>query len=294
MSKIAIASILGMATLVLGVFPLFAQEEEPYQPGNTPYIGVAIGSARYSCKDSQFRQLLHYLPVDESGMTQAPGDGTSVLQTDGTVQLSGGCRSDKAYQVYGGVDFHIQSAGMPILLGVELGWIDLGRTRQDNVTYPTSFLNLENIEQRVELLASPIEKYEHSATTIYYGARLGYRVLDNRLLLYAKGGLHSWEYQREFGLRTVTSQNVNNSDNMVVSTQVIAPSPLSNRGAQGATPLVYRDRDVFYGLGIQYDVPYEKGVIGLRAEWTRFEFDQGPIDLTVNLYSLGISYHFNI
>ena len=287
--------------MTLAVFPLLAQEgNATYKPGNTPYVGVGYGKSNFVCRDEVLRQNLNYAQVNEEGAVD-PGGAQGVILA-GTLTTSGDCAMTDSYQVYAGADFNIYPDNKPILLGVELGWIDFGHSRQQSASYPTSFAMLGSPNIITTLNSNPVSKFEHSASSIYYAARLGYRVLDNRMLLYLKGGLHDWEYQREISLQRVVRTVTDNQgtadisdDTVTTNAQTIAPVPGSgNASALGGQPQVFKDVGYFYGFGVQYDFPYGSGVLGLRAEWQRFNFDDEPVKFKVDLISIGLSYNFDI
>ena len=260
--------------------PAFSQGNgELYVPQSGPYVGFGYGQAKTDCGSSAFLQGLLHVPVGADGTPEMIAEDRSNVRVHfGDLLTSGGCAKEDAHQYYAGIDFEAE-IGLKLLLGVEIGWIEFGDAKQPaNYTARLTGRGLSR---------SPVTALGHDINTIYYGGRLGYRVFDNRVLLYLKLGLHSWEHQygltrRRFTESDLDQNGVPNNENPTT----YAPIPQRS--------VVTDDVGYFYGFGVQYDIPNTAGVLGLRAEWQHFEFDAGTVDVSIDVFSIGANYKFNL
>ena len=279
---------------LLAQTPALAQDkaqDKKYVPFDMPYVGAAFGRGELAeCTD---------LSGESVAIIGIPNvsDETTIMALDGGVHVDrlpvaniSRCQDDGGYRVYGGVDFNLHF--VPVLLGIEGGYIDIGKNSgrgavQGQYYTPQGTPNLNSLGDPIRY-GYAIDDLQSELASVFYGLRFGIRLLDNRLILFGKGGFHDWEHQYGFTIGDPVPDETG-----LTPEQVAALPGLPAGGTKYSR--VIDDRDIFYGLGVQYNFPQENGnVVGVRVDWDRFRAKGGPLDIEVDVYSMGLLYGFDI
>ena len=270
--------------------PAWADE---YVPFDMPYVGASYGRSELADCSS-----LSGTPVSIPGLVNISDEDTITALGNGIVSRLPqtnvtNCADDKSYKFYGGIEFNLTF--VPVLLGIEAGYIDMGRHKlSGNVRgqyYTPDGQPMVDTSGRPVNYRYVMEDALNEVTSLFYGLRIGMRLLDDRLLLFGKGGFHSWKHQYSFliGAGSLETDGTSLTQEQIDERR----SELSPAGGPGGPP-PEEDRDLFYGLGVQYNFPQENGnVVGVRIDWDRYEIS-GFSELDIDVYSLGLSYGFNI
>lgn len=223
-----------------------------------PYIGVGGGRAHNNLLCDHVVDRIDEA-ADDDNFLQVGG-----VSFPGLTNASGKCENGApAYKVFGGYD-------IGKYFGLEIGWTDLGRTE-------TTRRERDGDNQR-----TTEADMEMDAQTII-AAALVKIPLGHNVQFFGKIGAHRWQLEAEG-----SAQRRDDLDDSRDDGTALANLAIDDDGT-----------DLFYGVGVNHTS--ESG-LGFRLEWERFQVNLdlessayaagSTIDDSIDLYSLGVFYHF--